>query len=44
MPLDSGKPESADLSALLELKRNSTDPKEKQRLPLLQETLRQLEE
>ncbi len=32
------------LKAMIELKRNSTDPKEKQRLPLLQETLRQLEE
>jgi hypothetical protein len=32
------------LKTMIELKRNSTDPKEKQRLPLLQETLRQLEE
>ena len=32
------------LKTMIELKRNSTDPREKQRLPLLQETLRQLEE
>ena len=32
------------LKTIIELKRNSTDPKEKQRLPLLRETLRQLEE
>ncbi len=31
------------LKAMIELKRDSTDPKEKQRLPLLEETLRQLE-
>jgi hypothetical protein len=32
------------LKTMIKLKQNSTDPKEKQRLPLLQETLRQLEE
>jgi hypothetical protein len=29
---------------LIELKKTSTDPKDKQRLPVLEETLRQLEE
>lgn len=33
-----------DLKTLIELKKNSTDPKDKQRLPVLEETLRQLEE
>jgi predicted nucleotidyltransferase len=33
-----------DLRTLIELKRNSIDPKDKQRLPVLKETLRQLEE
>jgi len=33
-----------DLKMLIELKKNSTDPKDKQRLPVLEETLRQLEE
>jgi hypothetical protein len=33
-----------DLKTLIELKKTSTDPKDKQRLPVLQETLRQLEE
>jgi hypothetical protein len=33
-----------DLKMLIHLKRASTDPKDKQRLPLLRETLRQLEE
>jgi len=33
-----------DLKMLIQLKRNSTDPKDKQRLPVLEETLRQLEE
>ena len=33
-----------DLKTLIELKKNSTDPKDKQRLPVLKETLRQLEE
>ncbi len=33
-----------DLKTLIEIKKNSTDPKDKQRLPLLRETLRQLEE
>ena len=31
-----------DLKFLIELKRTSTDPKDKQRLPVLEETLRQL--
>jgi predicted nucleotidyltransferase len=33
-----------DLKTLVELKKTSTDPKDKQRLPVLKETLRQLEE
>lgn len=33
-----------DLKTLIELKKSSTDPKDKQRLPVLRETLRQLEE
>jgi hypothetical protein len=33
-----------DLKTLIELKKTSTDPKNKQRLPVLEETLRQLEE
>jgi len=33
-----------DLRALIELKKTSADPKDKQRLPVLKETLRQLEE
>lgn len=33
-----------DLKTLIELKKTSTDPKDKQRLPVLRETLRQLEE
>ena len=33
-----------DLKMLTQLKRNSTDPKDKQRLPVLEETLRQLAE
>ena len=33
-----------DLKTLIELKETSTDPKDKQRLPVLKETLRQLEE
>jgi len=33
-----------DLKTLIELKKDSTDPKDKQRLPVLKETLRQLEE
>jgi len=33
-----------DLKMLIELKRTSKDPKDKQRLPVLEETLRQLEE
>jgi len=33
-----------DLKTLVELKKTSTDPKDKQRLPVLRETLRQLEE
>jgi len=33
-----------DLKTLIELKKGSTDPKNKQRLPVLRETLRQLEE
>ena len=33
-----------DLKTLIELKKYSTDPKDKQRLPVLKETLRQLEE
>ena len=33
-----------DLKKLIELKRISKDPKDKQRLPVLEETLRQLEE
>jgi predicted nucleotidyltransferase len=32
-----------DLKMLIQLKRTSTDPKDKQRLPVLKETLRQLE-
>ena len=32
-----------DLKMLIELKRSSKDPKDKQRLPVLEETLRQLE-
>jgi hypothetical protein len=32
-----------DLKMLIQLKRTSTDPKDKQRLPVLEETLRQLE-
>jgi hypothetical protein len=33
-----------DLKTLIELKKTSTDPKDIQRLPVLKETLRQLEE
>jgi predicted nucleotidyltransferase len=33
-----------DLKTLIELKKTSTDPKDKQRLPVLKETLRQLKE
>ncbi|MBW1678105.1 MAG: hypothetical protein JRJ79_16270 [Deltaproteobacteria bacterium] len=33
-----------DLKTLVELKRASTDPRDRQRLPVLEETLRQLEE
>jgi len=33
-----------DLKTLVELKKTSTDPKDKQRLPVLKETLRQLEQ
>ncbi len=33
-----------DLKALIEFKKASTDPKDKQRLPVLKETLRQLED
>ena len=33
-----------DLKMLVQLKRTSTDPRDKQRLPVLKETLRQLEE
>lgn len=33
-----------DLKMLIQLKRTSSDPKDKQRLPVLEETLRQLEE
>ena len=33
-----------DLKTLIELKKTSADPKDKQRLPVLRETLRQLEE
>jgi len=33
-----------DLETLIELKKGSADPKDKQRLPVLKETLRQLEE
>jgi hypothetical protein len=33
-----------NLKTLIELKKGSTDPKDKQRLPVLKETLRQLEE
>jgi len=33
-----------DLKMLIQLKRTSTDPKDRQRLPVLEETLRQLEE
>ena len=33
-----------DLKTLIELKKSATDPKDKQRLPVLRETLRQLEE
>ena len=33
-----------DLKMLIQLKRTSTDPKDKQRLPVLEETLRQLKE
>jgi predicted nucleotidyltransferase len=33
-----------DLKMLIHLKRTSTDPKDRQRLPVLEETLRQLEE
>jgi len=33
-----------DLKILIELKKTSTDPKDKQRLSVLKETLRQLEE
>jgi hypothetical protein len=32
-----------DLKMLIQLKRTSTDPKDKQRMPMLKETLRQLE-
>jgi len=32
-----------DLKTLIELKKTSKDPKDKQRLPVLKETLRQLE-
>lgn len=33
-----------DIRTIIELKKNSKDPKEKQRLPVLEETLRQLDE
>ena len=33
-----------DLKMLVELKRTSKDPKDKRRLPVLEETLRQMEE
>jgi len=33
-----------DLKTLIELKKTSTDPKDKHRLPVLRETLRQLDE
>ncbi|MBW2646989.1 MAG: hypothetical protein JRE23_12610 [Deltaproteobacteria bacterium] len=33
-----------ELKTLIELKRTSRDPRDKQRLPVLEETLRQLEE
>jgi predicted nucleotidyltransferase len=33
-----------DLKILIQLKKTSTDPKDRQRLPVLEETLRQLEE
>jgi hypothetical protein len=33
-----------DLKMMIELKRASRDPKDKQRLPVLEETLRQLQE
>jgi len=33
-----------DLKTLIELKKTSTDPRDKQRLPVLKETLRQLED
>jgi hypothetical protein len=33
-----------DLKTLVELKRASTDPRDRQRLPVLEETLRQVEE
>jgi len=33
-----------DIRTMIELKRTSKDPKDKQRLPVLEETLRQLEE
>ena len=33
-----------DLKMLIKLKRTSKDPKDKQRLPVLEETLRQMEE
>jgi hypothetical protein len=33
-----------DLKMLIQLKRSSTDPRDKQRLPVLKETLRQLED
>ena len=32
-----------DLKMLIQLKRNSADPRDKQRMPVLKETLRQLE-
>ena len=43
-PTSAGLGEVLDLKTLIELKRTSTDPKDKQRLPVFKETLRQLEE
>jgi len=48
MPSESGKPTHADLGAILDLetlvalKRVSQNPKHRQQLPILEETLRQL--
>ena len=33
-----------DIRTIIDLKKNSNDPKDKQRLPVLEETLRQLTE